>query len=139
MPHRLFEAFFHISSALVFEIKMSIASIVAGGAFLADIATEMKGVEELGLKAILCAALIWIVRLHLTQQKEHKQELRDIWALHKKEAEDRELRANETREANTRALNELTSLTKEQTDYFKTVTRNIVEDRIKAKPTPTIP
>lgn len=138
MPHRI-EHLIHFLLSYSSELKIISAAFVAVSSLFAQISTDLRGIEDLGVKAIFGGALIWCVRLLLAQQAEHKKEVRDIWIEHKRESDERESRSAERTDANTKALNELTLITKEQTDYFKTVTRTIVEDRINAKPTPKIP
>ena len=135
MTFRFLEPLLSFLHAFAFEVKTGIAAILGGSALLADLATEAKGWEEVSLKVILILALVYICKLYLEQQKEHKAELRETWDLHKRESLERERLSKESQEANTRALNELTTLTKEQTDYFKTVTRSIIDERIKNRPT----
>lgn len=115
------------------------AALVAASSLLAQISTDLRGIEDLGVKAIFGGALIWCVRLLLAQQAEHKKEVRDIWQAHKAEYSVTLANATLTTEANTKALNDLTAITKEQTDYFKTVTRSIVDEKIRSKPDPKLP
>lgn len=113
------------------EIKFILAALVGGGALLADVAVDPKGLEDWGLKGLLLIALGYAVNLLLSQQKEHKAEMKETWDLHKKDAETREAKLIKCIEESTKATVENAALTKEQTDYFKAVTRNVVDEKLK--------
>jgi len=119
------------------ELKLTIAAVVGFGAWLADSSEQLnvKGWEELGLKGLLLFAVFYIGRLFLDCQKTHKAEIQATWEAHKKDVETREAKLLQCMGDNTRCLNELSALTKEQTDYFKTVTRNLVNEKLTGKPT----
>jgi len=127
-----------------FHTKVILATITGVSAMLADAANEAKGWEDLGLKTALTLALIFVVKLLLDQQKLHKQELKEIWdahkaemkamrAEHKEEAAKREDRMVKAIEVQVISMNEVRDLTRDQTEYFKTVTRNIVYEKIHGK------
>lgn len=131
------------------ELKLTLAALVGIGAWLADTSQELnlKGWEEMGVRGILFAAVVFIGRLFLESQKAHKAETEKIWETHKAEiiatkkehaesAASREQRLVQCLENNAKCLSELTTLTREQTDYFKAVTRNVVSEKLNGgKPT----
>jgi hypothetical protein len=127
----------HLAAHLT-EIKLTLAAMVGITAWLADTSQELdiKGWEELGLKAILLFAVIFIGRLFLDAKREHKAEIQATWDAHKKDVEIREAKLQQCIGDNTKCLTELTALTKEQTEYFKAVTRNVVNEKLNGgKPT----
>jgi len=99
--------------------KLSIAALTGLGAFFADASPEIRGWEELGMKGLLIAALVFVVKLLLRQQAEHKEETGK-----------REERLLAHIEKSTIIQSELLEATKRQTGYFETVTRNIVNERL---------
>lgn len=133
----------------VTEIKLTIAALVGYAAWLADASEQLnvQGWEEAGLKGLLILAVIFIGKLFLEAQRTHKAEIEKVWENHKAEiaatkeahkqaAELRESRLVTCLSENTKCLTELTALTKDQTDYFKAVTRNVVNEKLNGgKPT----
>lgn len=117
----------------LFELKIAFVAFIGSLAVIAETATELKGWEDTSLKALLIGAVIYLVRSQSQDRKEHKAELHEAWDLHKKESDEREARTTDAMIANTKALAELTKITEEQTTYFKTVTRTIVDERLKTK------
>lgn len=109
------------------------AATIGFFAVIAEAAAELKGWEDLSLKVLLIGAVIYLIRTQSQERKEHKAELHEAWDLHKKESDEREAKTTDVMTANTRALSELTKITEEQTTYFKTVTRTIVDERLKTK------
>lgn len=127
------------------DIKLLGAAIVAIVAAAGEAVSEAKSWEDLTFKAALGIALIFVTHRLLTEQAERKAERESTWAAHKAEmkamleahqktSDEREDRAHAALAANTEKLGEIAGLTKEQTDYFKTVTRNIIDDRLKTRP-----
>lgn len=116
----------------VTEIKLTLAAIVGFAAWLADASEQLniKGWEEFGLKGILLACVVTIGKLFLEAQKTHKAEIQATWEAHKKDVEVREAKLHQCIGDNTQCLRELTTLTKEQTEYFKAVTRNVVNEKL---------
>jgi hypothetical protein len=104
--------------------KAMVASSVAAFTMLADFATEAKGWEDVSLKVLLLGAVVFLVRHVLKQQAEHKAD-----------SAAREQRMLEAINRAAEGMEKLTDLTKEQTDYYKAVTRNIVAERLKVNPT----
>ncbi len=100
----------------------------------ADSMVTPATLEDYGLKGLLILALVFVVRLLLKQQAEHKQELQEQQTQHRAEASRREERMLQAMHAQAEGLDQLTTLTKEQTDYFKSVTRNIVDQHLQNKP-----
>jgi hypothetical protein len=107
--------------------KAMVASSIAAFAMLADFATEAKGWEDVSMKVLLLVAVVFLVRLVLKQQAEHKAD-----------SAAREQRMLEAINRAAEGMEKLTDLTKEQTDYYKAVTRNIVAERLNVKQ-PTLP
>ena len=136
----------HLAAHLT-EIKLTLAALVGFGAWLADTNPSVTGWEEASLKVLLILAVICIGKLFLEAQKTHRAEMEKVWESHKAEiaaTKEAHKQASEIRESrlvtclddNTECLRELTSLTKEQTDYFKAVTRTVVSEKLNAgKPT----
>jgi hypothetical protein len=127
------------------HLKLAAASAVGLAAAGVDVVMDAHGWEDVSLKVMLTLALLFIGRLLLQQQKEHKEELEKVWEAHKHEAINREeLHKHDTLnreeryqralDENSAKLGELVDLTREQTDYFKAVTRNVVDERLKGKP-----
>lgn len=117
-------------SGYAIELKIGVVATLGAGALLADMSAEAKGWEDVGFKAALGLALIFVVRLLLKQQQDHKAEMRDTWTAHITETNHREDRLHQAMEARTTALDKLVTLTEEQTDYFRTVTRGIVNQHL---------
>lgn len=120
------------------EIKLTITAFIGLSAWLADMTTDAKGLEDLGLKGICILAVVTIGKLFLDAQKAHKAEMKETWDAHKKDAEGREAKLVKCIEDCTKATGDMAALTKEQTDYFKAVTRNIVSEKL-GGPKSTIP
>jgi hypothetical protein len=99
--------------------KAMLASGVASFAMLADIASEAKGWEDVSLKVLLLVAVVFLVRLLLRQQTEHKVE-----------SAAREQRMLEALNRTADGMEALTALTQEQTDYFKSVVKSVVSERL---------
>jgi hypothetical protein len=99
--------------------KAMIASCVAASAMLADIASETKGWEDVSLKVLLLVAVVFLVRLLLKQQEEHKTE-----------SAAREQRMLDALNRTADGMEALTTLTQEQTDYFKSVVKSVVSERL---------
>ena len=117
----------------LFELKIAFVALIGSLAVIAETATELKGWEDTSLKVLLIGAVIYLVRSQSQDRKEHKAELHEAWDLHKKESDEREAKTTDVMIANTKALAELTKITEEQTTYFKTVTRTIIDERLKTK------
>ncbi len=137
MPHRLIPLL-EYASMLPSEAKLAWGTALAAFSLLADLVTETKGWEDLGIKTLLLAALVFVGRLLMKEQTEHRAEIKELQAAHKAEfiARDSTMVAALIRQAE--AIEEQTGILREQTDYYKTVTRNIVEDRLK-QTKPNIP
>ena len=103
--------------------KAMVASGVASCAMLADIASEAKGWEDVSLKVLLLVAVVFLVRLLLRQQTEHKLENAA-----------REQRMLEALSRTADGMEALTALTQEQTDYFKSVVKSVVSERLQGLP-----
>lgn len=106
--------------------KAMIASGVAAFAMVADIASEAKGWEDVSLKVLLLVSVVFLVRLLLRQQAEHKAE-----------SAAREQRMLEALNRTAEGMEALTVLIQEQTDYFKSVVKSVVSERLQApRPAP---
>ena len=103
--------------------KAMVASGVASFAMLADIASEAKGWEDVSLKVLLLVAVVFLVRLLLRQQTEHKLE-----------SAAREQRMLDALNRTADGMEALTTLTQEQTDYFKSVVKSVVSERLQGPP-----
>jgi len=119
--------------------KILLASVVAASAAVADVLTDAKGWSELPLPVILGCALVFVFHLMLKQQAEHKEERAASNAAQQASAEKREERMVAAMSAQAEALEKVAALTEEQTTYFKTVTRNIVDQHIGVKGSRKIP
>jgi hypothetical protein len=117
-------------SHLAIELKLTLTALIGFAAWLADTSPYIKGWEESTLKGLLILAVISIGKLFLDAQKNHKAEIQATWEAHKKDVEIREAKLHQCIGDNTKCLAELTSLTKEQTEYFKAVTRNVVNEKL---------
>lgn len=117
---------------IAIELKLTFLATLAGSAWLADISNNASGNawEEWGLKGILLVAVVTIGKLFLQSQKDHKAELAEAWKSQKEEAEKREAALAETIKQNTTALDTMSNLAKEQTDWFRAVTRGVVSDKL---------
>src|SRR4051812_28243694 len=102
------------------HFKLTLAMAFSGLVILADAATELKGWEDVGLKGLLLFAVGYLIRKLEAGQTKHEQDLKD-----------RDAKTLDVILHHTDALRELTVLTKEQTDYFKAVTRDVVNERLK--------
>ena len=91
---------------------------------IADLGAAPQSIEDYSLKALLLVALVFVVRLLLIQQKEHKEELRTLRDRH-------ETAMHDVVKANTESNQRVADLAEEQANYFKTVTRNIVDEKLK--------
>lgn len=108
-------------SFLLSNWKVAVGSFGALGSFLADVATEISGYENIGTKALLLGAVVYLVR---TLQKEREEA--------KLEAKAREDKMSSTIEANTKAMEALKTETAQQTQYFQNVIKVIVEKEVKS-------
>jgi len=120
----------------VLELKLTCAAAVgiAAGALDAGRDIPARGWEDMGLKGLLIFAVIFVGKLFLDAQRTHKTEMQTTWDAHKKDAQEREEMLLAALKANSKGLEELTALTKEQTDYFKTVTRVVVSEKLGRPP-----
>lgn len=113
---------YHMTPILAFYIKLTIAGIIGLGALIADALPDVSGWENVGTKSILIVAVIYMGKLYLQQQKDHKEE-----------AIGREEKLIAHIAESTNIQNQLLTATKEQTGYFQTVTRNIVNERLQER------
>lgn len=95
----------------------------------ADVVTPPQSIEDYSIKALMGVVIIFMVRLLLTQQKEHKQEMKD-------ERDKHELRMETVIKENTTSNQQVVKMADEQMTYFKTVTRSIVDEHLRGPRTP---
>lgn len=114
------------------------AGIVAVVAAVGDMASQSKSWEDITFKAALGIALIFVTHQLLKEQAErkadwaaHKAEMKAMMEAHQRSGDEREVKAQVALTANTDALREIVASNKEQTEFFKGVTRGLVEERIK--------
>lgn len=112
--------------------KLSMAAGLFAMLAVGDLVTEAKAFEEIGIKAGLGGTLVIVVRLYLAQQKEHKAEL-------KTERDKHEARMETVIKENTASNLQLVALTQEQTNYFKAVTRSVVNEKLGRREGPELP
>lgn len=123
------------------DIKMLAASLIAITAAITDAVAAPKGWEDVTLKGILIAALVFVGRLYLGQAKEHKEEIRlhkeeikATWAEHKNEVEKREIKMFDCMHTQNVTLAKLCDLTQEQTDHYRTFVKAAVDAKLNARP-----
>lgn len=97
----------------------------------ADVMTPPQSIEDYSIKAMMAVVIVFLVRLLLKQQAEHKQEMKEERTQHQE-------KVVVAMEKQAVALEKMATQTEEQTTYFKTVTRNIVDQHIQG-PHKTIP
>lgn len=114
------------------DLKLAVAGVLAVGAIVTEGVTEVRGWEDVSLKALLIAALVFVVRLLLKQQTEHKSEIRETWRLHKEEAEQREAKVVACMTAQSCKLEKLCELTEEQTEHYRSFVKAAVDAKLKA-------
>lgn len=118
------------------DFKLAAATLVALAAAVTDAAAPVQGWEDVTLKGILIAALIFIGRLYLNQAKEHKDEIKQTWAEHKAEAEKREEKFLGCMTTQNSTLQKLCELTEEQTDHYRNFVKAAVDAKINGRPSP---
>jgi hypothetical protein len=112
------------------DIKLALASAVALAAAVTDATTQPQGWEDISLKALLIGALVFVVRLLLKQQTDHKSEIRETWKQHKEEAQTREEKVIACISAQTETLDKLRELTEEQTEHYRTFVKAAVDAKL---------
>jgi hypothetical protein len=105
------------STLIAMKVKVFLASGIALGAFLADISVPNETpVESYTFKGVLVLAVLYLAR-----------ELSIERLNNKKEAYDREDRMLEAIKCMTEGHKELVNTTKEQTNYFQTIAKTLIE------------
>lgn len=100
--------------------KLMLAALFATfGTLLGEIPANFGEWENLSLKVILLIAVVWLVRQNLKERAENLIEMGK-----RTEAIDRQ----------TEAIANLARLTEEQTNYFKSYIRNVMNERLNIKP-----
>ena len=122
------------TSLIAAKWKCFATVLAIGGLWIADESVMPKSYEDVGLKGLLIVAVAYLVRTSAKQQEEHKAEMKEQAETHLEASGKREDKMTTALTAQTDALNKVAALTQEQTEYFKTVTRGIVDDRLKSKP-----
>lgn len=117
------------SSLLAANWKLATGGLAVVILAAADMAAPPQSIEDYSIKAMMGAVIIFLVRLLLKQQAEHKQELKEERTQHQE-------KVVSSMNKQAEALERVADLTEEQTTYFKTVTRGIVDEHIKGPRTP---
>jgi hypothetical protein len=112
------------------DLKLAVASFVAVAAAVTDATAQPQGWEDVTLKGILIAALIFVGRLYLNQAKEHKDEIKQTWAAHKTEAEKREEKVVACMTKQNETLGKLC----EQTEHYRSFVKAAVDAKINTRP-----
>lgn len=127
--------FDHLSDYLI-EIKLTVAGAFGVLAWLADIypSLDLKGWDEVGLKAVLLFAVFYIGKLFLQAQRDHKSEMAETWKSHKRESGEREDRMCAALEKHADSLERIADLNEEQLQHFRSFVRGAIEDKMKTHP-----
>lgn len=143
IPHHRIEVLPKPRTTMIVESSLLAANwkLASGGLAVvllaaADAVTPPQSIEDYSIKALMGIVIIFVVRLLLTQQKEHKQELKDEREHNRTEAAQREEKMVTAMTKQAEALERVADQTEEQTTYFKTVTRGIVDEHLKGPRTP---
>lgn len=112
------------------DLKLAAASAVALFAAVTDATANPEGWEDISLKALLIGALVFVVRLLLKQQTDHKAEIRETWQAHKAEAEQREQKVVACMTTQNETLCKLCELTEEQTEHYRTFVKAAVDAKL---------
>jgi hypothetical protein len=120
-------------SDYMLEIKLTILAGLGAGAWLADASTalDIKGWDEMGLKAILLFAVYYIGRLFLLAQKEHKEEMAATWKAHKEEAEVREARMCGALQKTAESMERIADSNEEQLGHFRNFVKGAIDDKMR--------
>lgn len=105
----------------------------------ADMAVAPQTFEDYGLKGLLIVTVIFLVRQLLKTQAEHKAEMKEERATHLAANAQREEKMIAAMTKQAEELGRVADQTEEQTTYFKTVTKDIVNERLHGIPRPNIP
>lgn len=122
------------TSLIAAHLKIVAACAVILATFIADGFTKPASYEDVGLKTILIIAIVYLARLLTKQQEEHKTERAKDAEKHLADAAVREEKMLAAVNRQSDAMERVAQLTEEQTSYFKTVTRTIVDERLAKKP-----
>lgn len=122
------------ASIVTVKTKIALGFVFASMLAVADSQMPPWSPEDYTLKGTLAVAVVVLWRLVLKQQAEHKLEMSTL----RNKYED-DMKTVVT--ANTASNERVATLAEEQATYFKTVTRNIVDEKLHAKQPdhPTIP
>lgn len=124
------------SSILAANWKLASGGLAVILLAAADAVTPPQSIEDYSIKALMGVVIIFVVRLLLTQQKEHKQELKEERLQHRAESAVREDKMVNAMTKQAEAMERMAEQTEEQTTYFKTVTRGIVDEHLKGPRAP---
>ena len=115
------------------DLKLLAASGIALIALVTDSAARnaISPWEDIGLKGLLIGSLVFVVRLLLKQQTDHKSEMRETWKAHKEETEHREVKVVSCLTAQTEKLTKLCELTEEQTEHYRTFVKAAIDAKMK--------
>lgn len=123
---------FHLHPYIL-EIKLTIVGLIGLGAFIADTSDALgaRSLEDMSLKVICLLAVIFIGRLFLQSQKEHKAEMTETWRIHKEEADKREDKMVAALEKHSVSLERIADLNEEQLLHFRSFVKGAVDDKMK--------
>ena len=121
------------TSLITAKWKLFASCSVAVITLLADAGAAPGSYEDLGLKTILVAAVVFTVRLLLKQQEEHKAERAKDAENHLADAKAREDKMLAAMQKQSDTMERVAVLTEEQNEHFKDVVRSVLEDRLKPK------
>src|SRR3954470_23538205 len=106
------------------KLTMGTLAVVALG--VADTQAIPLSIEDYSIRGGLTVGLIFTVRLLLQTLKEHKAEMKELRDKH-------EERLATVIESNTESNRKVCQSAEEQLTYFKTVTRDIVNEKLHAR------
>ena len=109
-------------------ITVTKAKIISGCALAvltlaADTQVSPASVEDYTLKSVLVVTVIFLGKLLLKQQQEHKTEMKELRDKH-------EDAMKTVVTANTASNEKVAELAEEQANYFKTVTRSVMDEKL---------
>lgn len=125
------------ASLVTVKTKIALGFIFASMLAAADAQVTPWSPEDYTLKGILAAAVVVLWRLVLKQQAEHKSDMAKQQAEHKAEITVLRDKYEEDMKtvvvANTASNEKVAELAEDQATYFRTVTRDIVNEKLHAK------
>lgn len=113
-------SFLSLLSDLHHHWQSATASLIAGGALLADVINDAKGWEDVSLKVLLLLAVVFLVGVVIKQQQKYD-----------KANADREQKVLDALNRTADSVDELKNITQQQTSFFETVVKDVVAERLK--------